>query len=214
MIPASLLVIARCQSLAHRLQEAVGDARAHWVPSTIQALTAEVDPAAIVVELPDSGGERAVARLKRRFDAPLLVLLREGQPKPGGAYAGQSRSAPLAILAQVVKEAIHSHAPGVLHAGGLSLDAQARRLQVRDEFHLLRPIGCQILTLLMESPGQTLRREELFRRVWNTEDGDSTRALDVHISHLRQVIEEDPSRPRVLVTERGIGYRIEDREKP
>jgi DNA-binding response OmpR family regulator len=212
MITASLLVISRSQSLALRLQEAVGEGRAHWLPSTAAALAAEMSPAAVIVELPGSGGERTAARLRRRFDAPLVVLLRPGQMPPEGAYACLPRSSPLASVAQAVKEAIHRSAPGILHAGDLSLDTQTRRLQVGDRLHLLRPIACHILAQLMESPGRTLARDDLFHRVWDTDDGDSTRALDVHISRLRQVIEADPRRPRVIVTERGLGYRLETGE--
>lgn len=212
MNPASLLVIARSQSLAHRLQDAVGEGRAHWLPSTEAALAVEVSPTVIIVELPYSGGERAMTRLRRRFDVPLVVLQRPDQKAPEGAYACLPRSSPLSSVAQTVKEAIHRTAPGILHAGDLCLDTQARRLQVGDKFHLLKPIGCQILAQLMEQPGQTLARDDLFRRVWDTDDGDSTRALDVHISHLRHIIEVDSRHPRVIITERGLGYRLDTGE--
>jgi len=216
MIPANLLVIARSQSLARRLQDAVGvdEVRAHWLPSTNLALSIGLVPAVVVLELPDSGGERTLARLRRRFDAPLVVLLRSGQALPGGAYVSLLRPFAMSRLAQAVREILHQNSPGILHAGGLSLDTQNRRLQLGDRFHELQPIGSQILALLMEAPGETLTRELLFRRVWDTEDGDSTRALDVHVSHLRRIIEDDPRHPRVIVTERGIGYRLEANSHP
>jgi len=216
MIPASLLVIARSQSLARRLQDAVGadEIRTQWLPSTASALSIELTPVVIVVELPDSGGERTLGRLRRRFDAPLLVLLRSGQALPPGAQVTLLRPFPMTRLAHLVREMLHQNSPGILQVGGLSLDTQNRRLQVGVRFHELRPIGCQILALLMETPGETLARDVLFRRIWNTEDGDSTRALDVHVSHLRRIIEDDPRHPRVLVTERGLGYRLEAVELP
>ena len=211
MVPANLLVIARTQSLARRLQDAVGadEVHARWFPSTSQVLLLELEPAMIIVELPDSGGERTVARLKRRFSVPLLVLYRPGVPPPLGSDASLPRPFRMAQLARMVKEELHRNTPGILQAGELSLDVQSRRLQVGSRFHQLQPIGCQILALLMEAAGQVLAREELFRRVWNTEDGDSTRALDVHVSHLRRIIEADPGHPQRIVTERGIGYRLE-----
>jgi two-component system response regulator RegX3 len=44
--------------------------------------------------------------------------------------------------------------------------------------------------------------------VWHTNDGDNTRALDVHIAYLRRKLEADPRRPKLIVTERGVGYRL------
>ena len=63
--------------------------------------------------------------------------------------------------------------------------------------------------MLMSRAGQTVPREELFRLIWHTTDGDSTRALDVHIAYLRRELEEDPRQPSIIVTERGVGYRLQ-----
>jgi DNA-binding response OmpR family regulator len=49
----------------------------------------------------------------------------------------------------------------------------------------------------------------LFQRVWRVDDGDNTRALDVHIAYLRRVLESDPHYPRLIRTERGLGYRLQ-----
>jgi DNA-binding response OmpR family regulator len=161
------------------------------------------------LELPNSGGERNMVRLKRHFDAPLLVLHRSGQRMPKGADASLCRPFRMAQLAHLVQETLQQHAPGTLHAAGMSLDIQNRRLQIRERFHSLPPIGCQILALLMEAAGRVVARDELFRRVWNIQDGDNTRALDVHDSHLRRIVEPDPRHPSLIVTERGLGYRLE-----
>jgi DNA-binding response OmpR family regulator len=92
--------------------------------------------------------------------------------------------------------------------GDMSLDRKSRRLQMNGALRQLRPIACQILAVLMSKAGQTVSRDELFRRIWHTTDGDSTRALDVHIAYLRRELEEDPGQPRIIVTERGVGYRL------
>jgi len=63
--------------------------------------------------------------------------------------------------------------------------------------------------VLMENPGAVIEREALFRRVWDTEYAGDTRTLDVHISWLREAIEEDPRHPRYLKTVRGVGYRLD-----
>jgi DNA-binding response OmpR family regulator len=61
----------------------------------------------------------------------------------------------------------------------------------------------------MDHPGEVLERKELFRQIWNTEYTVDTRTLDVHISWLRQAIEEEPHKPRFLKTIRGVGYRLD-----
>jgi DNA-binding response OmpR family regulator len=61
----------------------------------------------------------------------------------------------------------------------------------------------------MQHRGEVVERENLFRQVWNTEYIGDTRTLDVHISWLRQAIEQDPRRPRYLRTIRGVGYRLD-----
>jgi len=91
----------------------------------------------------------------------------------------------------------------------MSLDTELRRLQLNGAVHQLRPIGCRILAVLMGRAGTAVPREELFRRVWHTEDGDNTRSLDVHIASLRRQLEEDPRHPQLILTERGVGYRLQ-----
>ena len=60
----------------------------------------------------------------------------------------------------------------------------------------------------MEHPDEVMERDDLFRNVWETEYTEDTRTLDVHISWLRKAIEEDPRNPVLLVTIRGVGYRL------
>ena len=61
----------------------------------------------------------------------------------------------------------------------------------------------------MQHPGEVLEREQLFCQVWETGYTGDTRTLDVHISWLRQAIEENPRKPVLLKTIRGVGYRMD-----
>jgi len=70
----------------------------------------------------------------------------------------------------------------------------------------LRPLETRLLTTLLRYSNQTVSRATLMREVWQTDFLDDTRTLDVHIHWLRQKIEEDPNRPRRLVTIKGVGY--------
>ena len=70
----------------------------------------------------------------------------------------------------------------------------------------LRRMEARLLAALLRYRNQYVSRATLMREVWNTDFMDDTRTLDVHIHWLRRKIEENPARPRRLVTVRGIGY--------
>jgi DNA-binding response OmpR family regulator len=65
----------------------------------------------------------------------------------------------------------------------------------------------------MQHPGQVVSRRTLMKEIWNTDYLGDTRTLDVHMRWLREKIEDDPNEPRLLVTVRGEGYRLEAKDK-
>jgi DNA-binding response OmpR family regulator len=71
----------------------------------------------------------------------------------------------------------------------------------------------EILGALAAAPGRVLSRETLLEYVWGDSDYRDPRTVDVHIRHLREKIEEDPSEPEYLFTVRGVGYRFRE-ERP
>lgn len=97
----------------------------------------------------------------------------------------------------------------MLKAGPIQLDMERKQVFCEGRQAVLTPRLAQLLKTFMERPGEALEREQLFRDVWNTEYTGDTRTLDVHISWLRQAIEESPRKPRYLKTIRGIGYRLD-----
>ncbi len=211
MDPYTLVVIARTQSPARQLRGILDPAQyvIRWVPSTGQALAMDLDVSLIIFDAPPSGGRRSVAWLKRRFAAPVLVLARaEGDPLPA-ADATLCHPFPTDKLIARIQTTLMTCTPDIMQVPGMSLDTKTHRLQVGGSLHQLRPTGSQILSVLMARAGKAVPRDELFRLVWRTEEGDSTRALDVHISHLRRVVERTPRYPQIIVTVRGVGYRLE-----
>lgn len=97
----------------------------------------------------------------------------------------------------------------VYRVGSIGLDMQRKVVRCQNREATLTPRLAQLLMLLMQNHGEAMEREKLFREVWNTEYTGDTRTLDVHISWLRQAIEEDPRQPRYLKTIRGVGYRLD-----
>jgi DNA-binding response OmpR family regulator len=93
--------------------------------------------------------------------------------------------------------------------GPIHLDIDRKRVRCQGREARLTPRQALLLQILMQHKGAVLERERLFREVWNTEYTADTRTLDVHISWLREAIEEDPRHPVFLKTVRGVGYRLD-----
>ncbi len=104
---------------------------------------------------------------------------------------------------------IPGNGENVLRAGHIRLDMGRNQVQCLDKEARLTPRLCRLLFILMKHSGEVLKREDLFREIWKTEYLEDTRTLDVHISWLRQAIEEDPRQPVYLKTIRGVGYRLD-----
>ncbi|MCL7453802.1 MAG: winged helix-turn-helix domain-containing protein, partial [Anaerolineae bacterium] len=158
---------------------------------------------------PPSGGVRSAAWLKDRFDAPLLAISQPNQQVPEPVDAVLFRPYRIEELVDLIEGTLLTHSRHLVRIHGMSLDTQNRKLQVGGSWYQLRPTACRILALLMARPGKVVPREELFREAWETEDGDDTRALDVHIASLRRQLERDPHNPKLIITERGVGYRLQ-----
>ena len=93
--------------------------------------------------------------------------------------------------------------------GGICLDNESRELTVDGEPVLLTPIEYSILLFLMRAPGKVFSSAEIYRAVWKEEPLGSDGAVAVHIRHLREKIEINPSEPRYLKVIWGQGYKME-----
>ena len=93
--------------------------------------------------------------------------------------------------------------------GPLVLDVEQRRVRIHERQISLTPRLVVLLKALMDHPGEVINRDDLFRTVWETAYIGDTRTLDVHVSWLRQALEEDPRHPQFIKTVRGVGYRLD-----
>ena len=98
---------------------------------------------------------------------------------------------------------------GVLEVGDVRLDAQRHTVHVRGVETPIPLKEFELLEFLMLNEGRVLTRGQLIDRVWGSDYFGDTKTLDVHVKRLRSRIEVDPSQPRMLVTVRGVGYRLE-----
>ncbi|MDR3575757.1 MAG: response regulator transcription factor [Anaerolineaceae bacterium] len=102
----------------------------------------------------------------------------------------------------------------MLQVGDFRLDLEQRWVVVQNHQVRLTPRLVALLKILLEHPGQLIERDDLFRMVWETDYAGDTRTLDVHISWLRQALEDDPRNPQYLKTVRGVGYRLDVQPGP
>ena len=95
-----------------------------------------------------------------------------------------------------------------IDAGSVQIDLSRHLVTVRDRPVNLTRSEFQVLRLLAERPGQVFSRLEIMEELWQSEFSGDVRACDVHISNLRQKIERDPQDPELVLTVRGVGYRL------
>ncbi len=92
--------------------------------------------------------------------------------------------------------------------GRLSVDLEARSVKVDGERIVLTPLEYKLLSALVQEAGNVVTHATLLRRVWGPEYEDRRQYLKLYIWYVRQKIEEDPSNPQLIITERGVGYRL------
>jgi DNA-binding response OmpR family regulator len=111
-------------------------------------------------------------------------------------------------LSQSIKQATAKQKDRFLRLPNLIIDYQQRKVLHNQKHYSLTPKEFKLLHLLVENRNQVLSRKIIMQEVWETDYLGDTRTLDVHVRWLREKIEENPSRPRRLITVRGVGYRF------
>jgi DNA-binding response OmpR family regulator len=100
---------------------------------------------------------------------------------------------------------------GSLTVGNVSLDRELRRVAVNGDAVKVTFSEFELLACLMSRPGHAYNRQELLRSIWGDSAYRDPRAIDVHIRHLREKLEETPESPTLILTVPGRGYRVRER---
>ena len=116
----------------------------------------------------------------------------------------------LARISSVIRRAQQvSQTPGKrLRFGDIIMDTASHRVWLADKELSLSPREYALLEIFMNNPRRVYSRDDLIERVWGLDYDGDTKTVDVHICWLRQKIEEDSARPKILQTVRGFGYRL------
>ena len=96
----------------------------------------------------------------------------------------------------------------LLRIAGKTLDLKALELRVGDRSYHLTLMECELLKYLVQNAGQAVSRKAILENVWNLHEETDTRAIDNFIVRLRRYVEEDPAKPKHVLTVRGVGYKF------
>ena len=98
----------------------------------------------------------------------------------------------------------------MVEIGDLRIDLEKRAVTMADKAVSLTPIEYDLLRLLAENQGKLLTHPMILRAIWGPAFQEESNYLHVHVSHLRRKLEPDPARPRYLLNQAGVGYRLVD----
>ena len=185
------------------------------------AETRQPDLVILDLGLPDVDGLEVIRRLREWTAVPILVLSARGQEadkiaaldsgaddyvsKPFGVGEVLAR---LRVLLRHAERTVRDMDDGSYEAGDLRVDLTHRRVAVNGEDLHLTPIEYRLLTTLVKHAGKVLTHNQLLKEVWGKPYTDQPHYLHVYMGQLRRKIEKDPARPRHLLTEPGVGYRL------
>jgi two-component system KDP operon response regulator KdpE len=200
-----------------RVEEAITAAEA-----TMLAASHHPDLVLLDLGLPDRDGLEVVTTLRAKAPTPIVVVSARGQEDDKvraldlGADDYLTKPFGTAELLARMRVALR-HAAGAgaaveqVHVvGDVTVDL-GRRLVTKGDHELhLTPTEYRLLALLVRHAGRVLTHRQILQEVWGPHHAGQTHSVRVYMNELRKKIEDDPARPRLLVTEPGVGYRLRE----
>jgi two-component system, OmpR family, KDP operon response regulator KdpE len=184
------------------------------------AAAATIRPDIILLDLglPDMDGVEVIRRIREWSQVPIIVLsVRDSEDNKVGALdagADDYLIKPFSVgelqarIRVSLRRSLQQAPEPIYSCSGLEVDLPHRRVVVRGEEVQLTPTEYELLRLLVTHAGKVLTHGQILKQIWGTAYAEQQNVLRVNISKLRQKIEQEPSRPKYIVTELGIGYRL------
>lgn len=189
--------------------------------ATESIATEEPDLVVLDLGLPDGDGSELLTALRRVTSVPVIVLSgREDDDEKvalldAGADDFITKPCSAAELVARVRgqlrrsiTSLASRSWSQISVDGVEIDLMAQRVTRNGVPQKLTPTEWSLLRALILQAGRATTPRQLWDMVWSREFGDPAVHIRVHITHLRRKIEPDPSHPRLIITEPGIGYRF------
>lgn len=178
----------------------------------------EIKPNAVIIDAASmrTTGTRICASLQKVLEeTPIFLILAANKDKVEDNCAHEVLYLPFTLqkLLNRIRPYMATSNNKKFVCGPIQLDLKERWVMCGNKKTRLTPRLFLLMESLMKNPDEVHLREDLFRKIWETDYLGDTRSLDVHISWLRKAVENDPRHPEFIKTERGIGYRLEV-EKP
>jgi two-component system KDP operon response regulator KdpE len=179
-------------------------------------------PDAMVLDLvlPDGSGVEICEEVRRWSGLPIIVLSAVGDEREKvralDVGADDYVTKPfgteelLARLRAALRRSADATGEPAIAVGDLEIDLAAQRVRVSGEDIHLTPIEFSLLAALARHRGKLVTHRQLLQEVWGPGYGDETHYLRVHVAHIRGKLEPDASRPRYVLTDPGVGYRLAD----
>jgi two-component system KDP operon response regulator KdpE len=184
-------------------------------------LASSQPPDLIILDLglPDAEGQNVLRRLREWYTGPILILsARDQEVQKVAALDGGADdyiTKPFGtdeLLARMRTALRHAYRTGLdsttFKVGELRVDLGARRVFRREQPIHLTPLEYKLLTTMVKHAGKVLTHRFLLREVWGPQDSREHHYLRVFVASLRRKLEDDPARPRYILTEQGVGYRF------
>ena len=180
----------------------------------------KVDLVVLDLGLPDIDGHTVIERIREWSQMPIIVLsVRAGDTEKvraldGGAEDYLTKPFSIAELMARIRAALRKRSAAtqacesIFTHAGLAVDLGRRRITVDGAEVKLSRKEYGILRLLVANPGRVLTHQQILREIWGPAHLDDTHYLRIHVGHLRHKLGDDPSKPRYILTEPGIGYRL------
>ena len=181
---------------------------------------AGIKPDLIILDLglPDIDGKEVVRRVREWSDLPILILTARDQEKEKidalDAGADDYITKPFSIgelLARMrvsIRRAAHTGDDPVIQCGDLAIDLAQRRVTIDSQEVKLTPTEYDIMKVLAQNAGKVLTHRQLLKAVWGDVYAEDTHYIRVYIGQLRRKIEPNPTQPKYIITESGVGYRL------
>ena len=136
-------------------------------------------------------------------------FLRDMEAGVDDVFAGQTHRQIIARIRAVLRRhEAEAHASQILRVGDVQMDLDRHEVRLDGTLVSLTPKEFAILKCFLQAPGQAFSRQAMLSQVWGEEYALDQHALDVHVHALRHKIEKNPERPDLIVTVRGVGYKL------